>query len=494
MGKLAALKTLVEKADVVLVGGGMANHFVAALGLPVGDSLLETEGVPVARQILDRCKERGVSLVLPSDFVVAPSLEKAGEAKTVAMNAIPPDAAAFDVGPKTLEMFRRMTRDAKTIFWNGPMGVFETKPFDAGHARRREDPGRVLRLHRRGRRRERRGREGGGARRLDLARVDRRRRVARPRRGRGAARRRGPALTPMAPAPRRRELEDVPDAVGGRGARSRDRRASRVPAGVDVAIAPSFPALDRVGRRFSGTGIALAAQDVSPETRGRVHGRGLGGDPEGRRRLARPRRATASAASSGASARPDFARKIERLVEDGLAPLYCVGETRAEREAGRTRSPPRPARRARRVRGAPSGPRARVRAGLGDRDGARRDARDGRGRARASCARSSRRAWARRPPRSIRILYGGSVSAANAAGPLRAGGGGRRPRGGRFPRRSVRTFAAAEPRRRRLARSRLTSDSAIICGPPSSSAAGRVRSSPHESTFSSRSTSSSASS
>src|SRR5664280_1571955 len=132
MGKLAALRALVEKADVVLVGGGMANHFVAALGLPVGGSLLEKEGVPVARQIIDRCKERGVQLVLPSDFVVAPSLERAGDAQTVAMNAIPSNAAAFDIGARTIDMFRRMTRDAKTIFWNGPMGVFETKPFDAG--------------------------------------------------------------------------------------------------------------------------------------------------------------------------------------------------------------------------------------------------------------------------------------------------------------------------------------------------------------------------
>jgi phosphoglycerate kinase len=135
LGKIAALKTLVEKADIILVGGGMANHFVAALGLPVGISLLETEGVPVARQILDRCKERGVALVLPSDFVVAPSLEKAGDAsavKTVSMNAIPLNAAAFDIGEKTIEMFRRMTKDARTIFWNGPMGVFETKPFDKG--------------------------------------------------------------------------------------------------------------------------------------------------------------------------------------------------------------------------------------------------------------------------------------------------------------------------------------------------------------------------
>ena len=135
LGKIAALKTLVEKADIILVGGGMANHFVAALGLPVGKSLLETEGVPIARQILDRCKERGVALVLPSDFVVAPSLEKASDAstvKTVPMNAIPLNAAAFDIGEKTIEMFRRMTKDARTIFWNGPMGVFETKPFDKG--------------------------------------------------------------------------------------------------------------------------------------------------------------------------------------------------------------------------------------------------------------------------------------------------------------------------------------------------------------------------
>jgi phosphoglycerate kinase len=132
LGKIAALEALVERADVVLIGGGMANHFVKALGLEVGTSLLEPEGVPMARKVIDRCRERGVSLVLPSDFVVAPSIEKAAEARTVAMNAIPPGEAALDIGPKTLDMFRRMTVEAKTIFWNGPMGVFETKPFDAG--------------------------------------------------------------------------------------------------------------------------------------------------------------------------------------------------------------------------------------------------------------------------------------------------------------------------------------------------------------------------
>lgn len=132
MGKIAALEALVEKADTVLVGGGLANHFVAALGLPVGKSLLEPEGVPIARKVIDRCKVRGVALVLPSDFVVAPSLGAAARAHAVAMDGIPEVEAAFDVGPKTIEMFRRMATGAKTAFWNGPMGVFETKPFDAG--------------------------------------------------------------------------------------------------------------------------------------------------------------------------------------------------------------------------------------------------------------------------------------------------------------------------------------------------------------------------
>ena len=132
LGKIAALEALVERADTLLVGGGMANHFVVALGLGVGKSLLEPEGVPIARKVIDRCKERGVNLVLPSDFLVDPSLEAAAQAKAVAMNAIPEGQAALDIGPKTLEMFARMTKGAKTIFWNGPMGVFETKPFDAG--------------------------------------------------------------------------------------------------------------------------------------------------------------------------------------------------------------------------------------------------------------------------------------------------------------------------------------------------------------------------
>ncbi len=132
MGKIAALEALVERADTILIGGGMANHFVVALGLGVGKSLLEPDGVPIARKVIDRCRERKVNLVLPSDFMVAPSLDRASEAKAVPMDSIPPDQAAFDIGPKTLLMFEKMMAPVRTVFWNGPMGVFETKPFNAG--------------------------------------------------------------------------------------------------------------------------------------------------------------------------------------------------------------------------------------------------------------------------------------------------------------------------------------------------------------------------
>ncbi len=131
-GKIDTLRTLARSADILLVGGGMANHFVRALGLPVGRSLLDEESVPLAREILDLCKKEGKTIALPSDFVVALSPEDAAGARTVGISRIPDDAMALDVGPKTLEQFERLLEPAKTIFWNGPMGVFEHPPFDRG--------------------------------------------------------------------------------------------------------------------------------------------------------------------------------------------------------------------------------------------------------------------------------------------------------------------------------------------------------------------------
>ena len=131
-GKIDTLRVLSRRADILLVGGGMANHFVRALGLSVGKSLLEEDKVPLAREILDFCKEAGKTIALPSDFVVAASPDDGAAAKTVPMNKIPDGLMALDVGEKTIAQFGRLLGPAKTIFWNGPMGVFEKPPFDRG--------------------------------------------------------------------------------------------------------------------------------------------------------------------------------------------------------------------------------------------------------------------------------------------------------------------------------------------------------------------------
>jgi phosphoglycerate kinase len=131
-GKIDTLRVLSRRADILLIGGGMANHFVRALGLSVGKSLLEEDKVPLAREILDFCKEAGKTIALPSDFVVARSPDDSAGARTVTIQKIPDDLMALDIGPRTLEQYARLLGPAKTIFWNGPMGVFEKPPFDAG--------------------------------------------------------------------------------------------------------------------------------------------------------------------------------------------------------------------------------------------------------------------------------------------------------------------------------------------------------------------------
>jgi len=131
-GKIETLRALARRADTLLLGGGIANHFVRAIGLSVGRSLLEEDKVPVAREILDFCRANRKEIALPTDFVVASSPDDGEHARTVGISKIPPDAMALDVGRKTLEQFERLLDPAQTIFWNGPLGVFEKPPFDRG--------------------------------------------------------------------------------------------------------------------------------------------------------------------------------------------------------------------------------------------------------------------------------------------------------------------------------------------------------------------------
>jgi phosphoglycerate kinase len=120
---------LLPKVDALLIGGAMACTFYRAMGLETGKSLVEEDRVEMAKSLLDRAGSR---LTLPHDAMVAPSLERASEAKAVKRDAIPKDQAMFDIGPQTIQSYSRAIASAKTVVWNGPMGVFETPPFDAG--------------------------------------------------------------------------------------------------------------------------------------------------------------------------------------------------------------------------------------------------------------------------------------------------------------------------------------------------------------------------
>jgi phosphoglycerate kinase len=130
--KLGVIGNLLELADRVLIGGGMAYTFLAALGYPVGSSLLEAEQIDSCNAILARAQVEGVELVLPTDIVVAPRFAPDAPATVVPADAIPDDQMGLDIGPASRELFASKLADARTVFWNGPMGVFEFPAFAAG--------------------------------------------------------------------------------------------------------------------------------------------------------------------------------------------------------------------------------------------------------------------------------------------------------------------------------------------------------------------------
>ena len=131
-GKADTLKNLLPRVDLVVLGGAMANTFLAAGGLELGRSLVEAERIELAGEILAEAEERGVRVVLPVDLVVTDNLEEPGRVETVAATAVPADLMAVDIGPETCAAIAGELAAARTIFWNGPMGVFEKPPFDTG--------------------------------------------------------------------------------------------------------------------------------------------------------------------------------------------------------------------------------------------------------------------------------------------------------------------------------------------------------------------------
>ncbi|CAM3355160.1 phosphoglycerate kinase [Hydrogenibacillus schlegelii] len=130
--KIGVLKNLLAKADAVLVGGGMANTLLFAEGASLGASLVEPEAVDVARALLDEARALGKPLMLPADVVVADRFSADARTDVADARAVPDGWQALDIGPRTRERFREVILGAKTVVWNGPMGVFELPPFAEG--------------------------------------------------------------------------------------------------------------------------------------------------------------------------------------------------------------------------------------------------------------------------------------------------------------------------------------------------------------------------
>src|SRR6185312_13783971 len=131
--KIAVIQNLMSKVDALIIGGGMAYTFLKAQGQEVGKSLVEADRVEFAGQLLAEAKKRGVKLLLPVDHVAAAKIDANAIVKNIGESeAIPADLMALDIGPKSIELFTEEISTARTIIWNGPMGVFEVAPFSKG--------------------------------------------------------------------------------------------------------------------------------------------------------------------------------------------------------------------------------------------------------------------------------------------------------------------------------------------------------------------------
>ena len=130
--KIGLIQNILDKVDKLLIGGGMAATFLKSQGYSVGSSLIEADKQDLARELMDAAKRKDVPLLLPLDVVIADDITKEAIGKTVAISDIPEHKSIVDIGPRTIEMYTEQIRPCKTIFWNGPMGVYEIEQFAAG--------------------------------------------------------------------------------------------------------------------------------------------------------------------------------------------------------------------------------------------------------------------------------------------------------------------------------------------------------------------------
>jgi phosphoglycerate kinase len=130
--KIGVIENLLDKVNVMAIGGGMLFTFLAAQGHEIGNSLVEIDLIPTVKELMARAEKLGVTLLLPTDIVVAPAFAADAVPTTVDADAIPADQMGLDIGPKSAAAFATAIAECKTVFWNGPMGVFEFSAFAAG--------------------------------------------------------------------------------------------------------------------------------------------------------------------------------------------------------------------------------------------------------------------------------------------------------------------------------------------------------------------------
>jgi len=130
--KIGVIENLISKVNSLLIGGGMAFTFLKALGKEIGKSLLDADSLDLARELMEKAKQAGVAFALPVDVVAADKVEEGASSQVVSVDAIPADMIGVDIGPETVQRFGAVIQNAKTVVWNGPMGVFEIKAFATG--------------------------------------------------------------------------------------------------------------------------------------------------------------------------------------------------------------------------------------------------------------------------------------------------------------------------------------------------------------------------
>lgn len=130
--KLGVIDSFLDIADTIITGGGMCFTLIKSMGLEIGQSVLEEDQIPQISTAMKKARKKGVKILVPSDFVVADRFDKAASSKVVPCEAIPADWMGLDIGPSTIEKYCGVIKGAKTVFWNGPMGVFEWPSFENG--------------------------------------------------------------------------------------------------------------------------------------------------------------------------------------------------------------------------------------------------------------------------------------------------------------------------------------------------------------------------